>query len=100
MATGINNTSVKNEYSVSSFPNTQRTQKDLCKRSHHVIKLENINGDIDTSFTYWLGKFEQFCDLNDITENESERFYPSICHLVFKFIITNYLNTLSLMVNC
>ena len=73
MATGINNTSVKNEYSVSSFPNTQ---KDLCKRSHHVIKLENFNGDIDTSFTYWLGKFEQFCDLNDITENESAKVLP------------------------
>ena len=51
MATGINNTSVKNEYSKSSIPNTQRTETDLCKRFHHVIKLENFNKDIDTSLT-------------------------------------------------
>ena len=74
MATGINNTSVKSEDS--STPNTQRTQTDLGKRFHHVIKLENFNGDIDTSFTYWLSKFEQFCDLNNITENESAKVLP------------------------
>ena len=73
MATGINNTSETNEYSKSSYPNTQKTQTNLCKRFHHVIKLEKFNGDIDTSFTYWLSKFEQFCDLNRITENESAK---------------------------
>ena len=57
MATGINNTSDTNGYSKSSIPNTNRTQMDLCKRFHHVIKLENFNGDSDTSFTYWLSKF-------------------------------------------
>ena len=76
MATGINNTSETIEDSKSSIPNTQRTQKDLCKRFHHVIKLENFNADIDTSFTYWLSKFEQFCDFNDITENESAKVLP------------------------
>ena len=58
MATGIKNTSETIEDSKSSIPNTQRTETDLCKRFHHVIKLENFNGDLDTSFTNRLSKFE------------------------------------------
>ena len=39
-----------------------------CKRFHSIIRLDPFTGDIDTSFTYWLNKFEKFCDLYGISE--------------------------------
>ena len=49
---------------------TNTTSQSLGKRFHNIIRLDPFTGDIDTSFTYWLNKYENFCDLNGISEQD------------------------------
>ena len=46
------------------------------KKFHSIIRLDPFNGDIDSSFTFWLNKYEKFCDLNNITELERLNVFP------------------------
>ena len=38
--------------------------------------MDPFSGNTDTSFTYWLNKYEKFCDLNNITEADRFNVMP------------------------
>ena len=50
--------------------------QNLGKKFHSIIRLDPFSGNIDTSFIYWLNKYEKFCDLNNITEADRLNVMP------------------------